>query len=104
MRERRPRKPRQRFVEPSVRLLEIEHRRQLTVAGDLWTSKEQTGVGKEDIKPALFDLTRASATVLTHGFQPTMDRHGDTDLVVAQPRSLDLAHHHMIDVFGDQSP
>jgi hypothetical protein len=54
------------------------------VARDLWASKEETGVGEENIKATLIHLSRASVTVLEHCFEPATDRDGDAELMVAQ--------------------
>jgi len=74
------------------------------VAGDLWASKEDTGVGKEDIKATPIHFSSASVTVLNHCFEPATDRDGDAELMVAQSRPPDLADGYMINVFGNQLP
>jgi len=72
------------------------------VAGDLWASKEDTGVGEEDIKATPIHFSSASVTVLNHCFEPATDRQGDTEFVVPQPWPADVADGNTINVFGDQ--
>ena len=74
------------------------------MARDLWASKEDTGVGEEDIKAALIHLPRASVTVLKHCFEPATHRDGDAELMVAQSSPPDLAYGYMINMFRNQLP